>query len=144
MEHWEQFIKTLIEGLGFTNYKVDIDAEHRHGAVFIYEDQELVKGNLPALVEAINHLVQLIAQKQNSQPIFFDINNYRRERETLIGELARAAARKVVATKEPISLPAMNSYERRIVHTELAANPEVRTESQGAGKERYVIIKPVA
>jgi predicted RNA-binding protein Jag len=37
----------------------------------------------------------------------------------------------------------MNSYERRIVHVELAIHPEVTTESMGVGKERYVIVKPI-
>jgi spoIIIJ-associated protein len=62
----------------------------------------------------------------------------------LIGELARAAAKKATATKTEISLPAMNSYERRLVHVELAVRPDVKTESAGEGKERYVIIKPIA
>ena len=37
----------------------------------------------------------------------------------------------------------MNSYERRLVHVELAIHPDVTTESIGAGKNRYVIIKPI-
>ena len=46
-------------------------------------------------------------------------------------------------TKEKISLPAMNSYERRLVHVELSIHPEVATESAGMGKERCVVIKPI-
>ena len=37
----------------------------------------------------------------------------------------------------------MNSYERRLVHVELAVHPSVTTESAGEGRERYVIIKPI-
>jgi spoIIIJ-associated protein len=88
-------------------------------------------------------LFQLAGKKHDAPRIFFDINNYRKDREKLITELARGAARKVAATKEHLELPSMNSYERRIVHVELAAHPDVRTESQGLGKERKVIIKPV-
>ncbi len=143
MENTESFIQKIITGMGFVNFRVEIDAEHNHGAIFIYDDQNLVKERLPEIVEAVNHLVQLFSQKNKINAVFFDVNNYRRERETLITELARAAARKVVATKEAISLPAMNSYERRIVHTELAAHPQIKTESQGEGRERYVIVKIV-
>jgi spoIIIJ-associated protein len=75
--------------------------------------------------------------------VFLDVNNYREERKTLIAELARAAAKKAVATKNDIPLPTMNSYERRLVHTELAIHPEVKTESMGEGKERYVVIRPI-
>ncbi len=142
-EHWKTFVNTLIERLGFSSYKVEIDEEFRRGSIFIYEQEELVRRHAPSLIEAINHLSQLAAKKHDAPHVFFDINNYRKEREQLITELARGAARKVAATKESIELPLMNSYERRIVHVELAAHPDVRTESSGLGKERHVIIKPV-
>lgn len=143
MEQWNLFIKKTIDLLGFADYTVDLDVEHRHGSIFIHDHPTLVKENLPTLVESVNYLVQLIARKRGESPIFFDINNYRRERENLIVELVRASARKVLATKQELSLPAMNSYERRLAHIELAAHPSVITESVGTGRERYVIIKPI-
>ena len=36
----------------------------------------------------------------------------------------------------------MNSYERRIIHTTLAEDNRVRTESEGEEPNRYVVIKP--
>jgi len=36
----------------------------------------------------------------------------------------------------------MNSYERRIIHTALADNKKVITESEGEEPNRYVVIKP--
>jgi predicted RNA-binding protein Jag len=144
MKNWEDLIKKLVEAMGFRDYKLEIDEEHRHGSVHLYDGEAMVKENLPSMVESFNHLFQLIAQRQSMPPIYLDINNYRKEREKLITELAKAAARKVMATKQEITLPAMNSYERRVVHTELAAHPEVRTESQGQGKERSVVIKPIS
>ena len=141
---WEIFIKTTLDGIGFRDYRLEVKPEEKHAAVFIYEDQNLLRENLPAIVEGMNHLLQMVAKKNQAETIFLDINNYRHERENLIAELARAAAKKVLATKESVSLPAMNSYERRLVHVELAIHPEVRTESAGEGKERYVIIKPIA
>lgn len=143
MEKWETFIKKIVEAMGFKDYKLEIDEEHRHGSVFLYDGEDIVKDNLPTLVESLNHLFQLIAQRHNIEAIYLDVNNYRKEREKLIIELAKAAARKVVATKKEMTLPAMNSYERRIVHMELVAHPEVKTESEGTGKERSVKIKPL-
>jgi len=129
--------------MGFGDHKIEIDGEHKHGTIFIHSHPVLIKENLPILIMHLNHLVQILARKNNEPPIFFDINNYRKERENLIIELARAAARKVTATKQDISLPAMNSYERRLVHTELAVHPEVTTESVGSGKARYVVVRPI-
>lgn len=140
---WKTFINTILEHLGFTSYNVEIDEDYRRGSIFIYEQEELVRQNAPALIEAINHLFQLAGKKHDAPHVFFDVNNYRKDREKLITELARGAARKVSVTKELIELPNMNSYERRIIHVELAAHPDVRTESLGLGKERRVVIKPV-
>lgn len=141
---WETFIKKLVEGMGFTDYRLEVDETEGRAAVFIYENESLVKENLPRLVEALNHVIQMTAKKNQTKGIFLDVNNYRLERERIISELAKAAAKKAMATKSAIPLPVMNSYERRIVHTALAVHPEVTTESIGEGKERYVVIKPIA
>ncbi|MDO8536833.1 MAG: R3H domain-containing nucleic acid-binding protein [bacterium] len=141
MENLETFVKKIIDGLGFRDYRLEIKPNEKHGAVFIYDYPDLVKTNLPTLVESVNHLLQMVAKKNDQPSVFLDINNYRQERENLIAELARAAAKKVLQTKEKVFLPAMNSYERRLVHVELAVHPEVTTESAGMGKERYVIVK---
>lgn len=143
MDTWESIIKKLVEGAGFRDYRLEIGADENRNSLFIYESETFVKENLPMIVDAMNHLLQMIAKKNNAKPIFLDVNNYRQERETLIAELARAAAKRVLSTKEEVSLPAMNSYERRLVHVELAIHPEVTTESAGVGKERYVVIRPI-
>jgi spoIIIJ-associated protein len=143
MDDTEAFIKKILNLIGFKDYRVEIKPEEKKGLVFIYEDQTLLKENLPAIVDAMNHLLQMVAKKQQQESIFLDINNYRHEREILIAELATAAAKKASTTKQQVSLPAMNSYERRIVHVELAVHPDVKTESSGEGKERYVIVMPI-
>jgi len=113
---WEIFIKKTFDLIGFKDYRLEVKPEEKHAALFIYEDQNLVRENLPLIVEGINHLIQMVAKKNSAETIFLDVNNYRQERENLIAELARAAAKKALATKAEISLPAMNSYERRLVH----------------------------
>lgn len=143
METWEQIIKKLLDGMGFADYKLDIAEDGSRNSLFIYENENFIRENLASIVEAMNHLLQMIAKKNEAKPIFLDINNYRHEREGLIAELARAAAKKAASTKQDVALPAMNSYERRIVHVELAVHPNVRTESIGEGKERYIVIKPI-
>lgn len=143
MENWEAFITRMLDLAGFKDYRVEVKPDEKRGLVFIYENQQMLKESLPMIVDAVNHIAQMVAKKHKQEPIFIDINNYRHDREAIIAELARAAAKKAAATKQSVSLPAMNSYERRIVHTELAIHPEVRTESMGEGKERYVVVMPI-
>lgn len=129
--------------MGFSDYRLEVAEDGNHNSLFIYENEAFIRQHLPAIVESVNHLLQMIAKKNGAKPIFLDVNNYRHEREGLIAELARAAAKKAAATKQDVSLPAMNAYERRIVHVELAIHPGVKTESVGEGKERYIVIKPI-
>ncbi|MEK7195343.1 MAG: R3H domain-containing nucleic acid-binding protein [Patescibacteria group bacterium] len=143
MENWEILVKNIVEYMGFKDYRVDMKPDQKKGSVFIYDTPNFMKENLPLIVTGINHLLQMVARKSSQPPIFLDVNNYRQERENLIAELARAAAKKASQTKQEVSLPAMNSYERRIIHMELAVHPEVTTESIGIGKERYVIVRPL-
>lgn len=133
----------MIDLMGFRDYRVEIDEENKKGLIFVYDNPSLVKDNLPLLVDSVNHLAQMIARKSDDSAIFIDINNYRQERENLIAELAKAAAKKVIATGENVSLPIMNSYERRLVHVTLAIHPEVITESTGEKKDRHVVIKKI-
>jgi len=140
---WETLIKEIVDHMGFREYRLEVLPEENHASLFIYEETVFLKENLPVIVDALNHILQMIARKNQSKAIFLDINHYRQERENLITELAKAAAKKALATKEEVFLPAMNSYERRLVHVALAAHPDVATESIGAGKGRYVVIKPI-
>jgi spoIIIJ-associated protein len=146
MEQIEQLqnkLKELISLMGFADFSVNYESESSRFVIFISEG-ELFKKLLPAFVSNLDYLVKLIADKIiEDKTVFVDINNYRRERENLIIELARAAARKTATTKEEVSLPTMNAYERRLVHLELSSHPDVKTESIGEGRERYIVVKPI-
>ena len=130
--------------MGFDDYTIEVDSEHRRGTIFIHNNPVLIKENLPLIVDSLNQLIQLIGRQKGWEPLFVDVNNYRRERENLIVELARATARKALATKQELPMPAMNAYERRLAHLELSTHPDVKTESVGKGHNRFVVVKPIS
>lgn len=142
MEILKQTTRELLEKIGFNDCSVEIDAEAKKIIVFINEGDWL-KNWLPQLVENFHYLLNLIARRQSGAGVFVDVNNYRKERERLIVEIAKAAARKALLTKTEIKLPAMNAYERRLIHVELSTRPDVKTESIGMGAERGVVVKPI-
>lgn len=142
METLEQKIRKVIALMGLKEASVEIDETERRVSIIANED-EWFKKWIPDLVRDFKHLISVMARKDGGDHYFVDINNYRKEREKLIGDLAKAAAQKAVATKSAVRLPAMNAYERRIVHTELSMNPSIKTESEGEGADRSVIIKPL-
>ncbi len=129
--------------MGFGDFSISCDTEGGRFSIFVNEGEGFKK-LLPLFVTNLDHLVKLMGQKQKGETtVFIDINNYRKEREGIILEIARGAARKAVATKEEVALPIMNAYERRLIHVELASRPDIKTESVGEGKSRYVVVKPI-
>ncbi len=134
-------ITKLIELMGFHDFRVEPDASLRKISIVI-NDALVRDEHLPTLVLNMDRIVRLMAKQVDHDPIVIDINNYRREREDLIVKLAKAAARKAALESTEVSLPAMNAYERRLVHTELAMRPDVKTESVGT-VSRFVIVKPI-
>ncbi|MDP3991741.1 MAG: R3H domain-containing nucleic acid-binding protein [Candidatus Colwellbacteria bacterium] len=134
-------ITKMVELMGFNDFRVEPDSAFRKISIVI-NDTLVRDKHLPALVSNLDRIVRLMAKQVNHEPVIVDINNYRREREELIVKLAKAAARKAALTGEEVSLPAMNAYERRLIHTELAMRPDVTTESTGT-ITRYVIVRPI-
>lgn len=142
MDQIKLTIQQILQLAGFNDFSLDFDTENRKITIFINEG-EWLKNWLPRLVSDFTQIGKVLSKKNQLPNIFIDINNYRKERETIISDLAKAAARKASMTKGEVRLPAMNSYERRLIHTILASRPDVATESVGADPERYVVIKPL-
>ncbi len=144
IETVKDIIKKLLELGGFNDFSIDADVEGKRISIFIHDFD--IKDLLPKIILDFERIAKLALKKIDPTSIdnlVLDMNNYRREREHLIAELAKAAARKVLMNKQEVKLPAMNAYERRIVHMELASRPDVKTESAGLGPERHIVVKPI-
>ena len=84
-------LKKLVELMGFSDFSVSYEDESSRFLIFVNEG-DFFKKFLPNFVTHLDYLVKLMADKSGETgPVFIDINNYRREREYLILELARAA-----------------------------------------------------
>jgi spoIIIJ-associated protein len=135
----EEFVEKTLKLLGFEDVHVSVDEDRRRGSLIV---EDLDVSHLQDLIGATNALVARHAEKYKEKAPFFDINGYRAQREELITSLAAAAAEKVIQKMEVISLPPMNSYERRLVHEHASQVEGVTSESAGEGKERHVVLSP--
>ena len=142
MNELKTTLENILRLMGFGDFSITTIDESRRLSVFINEGPYFDR-YVPHLVTDLEFLLKMIAKKQKQQFVFVDVNNYRKNREDLIVKLAKAAARKAATEKKTIALPAMNAYERRLVHSELAMHPDIKTESEGEGKDRHVVIQPI-
>ncbi len=143
MKEFQNNLEKIIKSMGFDDFSMIYDSENKRFSIYINEDTESFKKILPAFVSSLNTIARLIVKKDEEGFGLIDINGYKKERESIILELARGAAKKAATTKEEVVLPAMNGYERRLVHLELSTRPDVKTESAGEGRDRCVTIKPL-
>jgi spoIIIJ-associated protein len=108
------------------------------------EDSGLLIGRRGQTLQALQFLVTLIVRRRLGEDVrvVLDVENYRQRRETSLRDMAAKVASRVAQTNRSITLEPMPPADRRIIHTSLAENPEVRTESAGEGENRKVTIMP--
>ena len=64
------------------------------------------------------------------------------EREETLKNLANRIAEKAVKYGKKFSLEPMNPFERKVIHSALSENEDVKTESEGVEPNRYVVVIP--
>lgn len=110
------------------------------------EEPQILIGEGGETLMEIQHLLKAILRKKIERGERFyldiDINDYKKKKTTYLKEMAKESAEEVVLTKKEKILPPMSAYERRIIHMELADNPNIVTESTGEEPERSVAIRP--
>lgn len=102
-------------------------------------------GKQGTTLQALEHLIRLVVVRKlqdHSTDFILDINDYRREQTEELIAIAKEKAALVLASGKAESLAPMSSYERKVVHTELASFTGLHTESIGAEPHRRVVIKP--
>jgi len=108
------------------------------------EDAGLLIGRRGETLQSLQFLVHMIVNRQLGRKAYvvIDVEGYRERRWEMLRTLARRTAGRVASSGDPAALEPMSPAERRIVHMALANHPQVRTESEGEGGGRRVVIFP--
>jgi len=107
-------------------------------------DQDLLLEHNGELLLALEHVALrcLWLDPQFYGRIRFDAAGYRGIRIQELKLSAHVAAERVRDTHAPFRFNAMSSRERRILHLVLKEEPGVRSESEGSGEDRQVVVYP--
>src|SRR5579859_1932859 len=107
-------------------------------------DSPLVLERGGELLRAIETLaIEMLRLPGNEhEKICFDCMNQRAMRLEELRSAASVAAERVHKTGTPYEFAPMSSRERRIVHLALSGHDDLRTESEGEGLRRYVVVYP--
>ncbi|MCS7164663.1 MAG: RNA-binding cell elongation regulator Jag/EloR [Candidatus Calescibacterium sp.] len=111
------------------------------------EDKGLLIGKhgntLNSLQNYINFIINKNVPKDQRNYVIIDSDNYRERRKKQLIDLALKTAKLVQQKKEPITLPPMLAFERKIIHIALKDNQYVTTYSVGENPYKSVVIAPL-
>ncbi len=148
-EEAEQLVSELIDYfLGAMGVVADTYIREDEEGAMTFEidgpDAGLLIGRRGETLQSLQFIVRMVTNRQLGRKahVVIDIEDYRERRVQMLRRLARRTAGRVGSSGREYSLEPMSPAERRIVHMSLAAHDEVRTESEGEGNQRRVVIFP--
>lgn len=114
-------------------------------------DSGFMIGREGETLRSLNQIVQKIMEKDylekgnegRSPNIFVDINGYQKNRFENLKNIAHMMAERAKYFKSNIEVDPMPAHERKVVHMFLEGVDGIKTESEGYGPNRRVVIKYV-
>lgn len=135
-----------IEGLlDIADLDGDIDIDVANGRAYVSVtggDEELDRLAGADAVQALQDLTRLAVQAKTGRfsRLIIDIGGSRSARETELKRMVDAAVAQIAAGREQVELEPMSSYERKLVHDDVAQRGYF-SESRGEGRDRRLVIR---
>ncbi len=160
----EKILKELLDALG-VSYSDVTKSEIAGQTIFSIQaaDGRALIGMRGDTLHALDMLVKKVAEKHlfpkrdaeeaaapreegdshGGGPLHFlvDVNEYRTKQIKDLQTKALMMAERARSFQYDVELTPMSSYERLIIHTTLSDAPNIKTESQGEGRSRRVVIR---
>jgi spoIIIJ-associated protein len=144
IEYIKEYIKKVTNMM---NIEINMEVKKRDENIFflIYSNQnKILIGRNGKTIDALQTIIRQAIYNQIGTYVNFniDVGDYKKNQISNIEYLAKKVAADVAKTKIEVKLDSMNSYERRIIHSLLAEDKNVFTQSVGEEPNRCVVIKP--
>ena len=133
------------ELLDITDLDGDIEIDTRGGRAYVSvnssEDTNLRLLAKPETVNALQDLTRIAVQTKTGSfsRLILDVGGSREARASELTLLVEKAVERIEGGAESAALPAMSSYERKLVH-DIVAERGFVSESEGEGRDRHTVI----
>jgi spoIIIJ-associated protein len=109
-------------------------------------DSHSLIGTRGETLAAINHLVKKIADKNKGEEealldFFIDVNDFQKKKVDNIKTIAHMMAERARFFKSSVTVDPMSPFERKIMHSYLSKHNDIKTESEGVGPDRHIVIR---
>ncbi len=141
----EKFVKELFDLIG-TKALFSVEEDKENDTIMVNIETETDRGLLIGRhgdnIFALQSVIALALKQKNDEwtRVVVNVGDWRNKQEERLLDLANQTAARVKATGESQSLYNLLPAERRIVHLELAKDPEIVSESQGEGRDRFMVV----
>lgn len=137
-------VRQLLERMGV---RADVSARETGESIQVDisgRDLGMLIGWRGETLRALQTMTNLLASRHVAaeRRVVVDVEKYRQRRENTVREIAERAAMQVKVTGDPITLDAMQPFERRAIHLALQDDPAVTTGSIGEEPDRRVVVSP--
>ena len=125
---------------------IDIDVEGERALVSVIEvnkgDLRHLVGDDGSVLSALQELTRLAVARETGERsrLMVDIAGFRADQRVQLQEAAKTAIAEAQRTAAPVSMRAMNPFERKVVH-DVVAEAGLVSESEGEEPERRVVIR---
>ncbi|OHA85284.1 MAG: hypothetical protein A2408_03680 [Candidatus Yonathbacteria bacterium RIFOXYC1_FULL_52_10] len=147
-EHIQRIIEEILLSMGIVGSIEVIEEQAINGVRFHIitdHDTQLLIGNQGTHLAALSHIVRKIVEKKLGEEakhgFVVDVDNYQGRRIAELKEQSALLADQARHFKGDVEMDPMPPYERMIVHTILAEQVDIKTESIGDGKTRRVVVR---
>lgn len=135
----------LEELLDIADIDGDLNLDVRQGRAYVSiesDDDSLSVLAAPDTVQALQEVTRLAVQSKTGtfSRMILDVAGSRDARRRQLEKLVDAAVVKLDEGASQASLPAMSSYERKLVH-DIVAERDLMSESYGEGAQRHTVIR---
>ena len=141
----DKVIDIIRDFFKFFDEGVSVETEEFYGQKIVQvksvEAKRLIGKNGSNLKD-LERLLRLILEKQGIEEKFsIDIDDYKKRKLQDIVDKAKLLASRARSLQIDVEMPNLSAYERLIVHAALANEANIKTESEGEGRNRRLIIK---
>ena len=140
------FARTFLQDIiSFFGENIDVEAGVEGDVIELYvessDSNSILIGRNAETLRSLQYLVSTALRNKDASltRVNVDIADYKKQREEKIAEKARGWIEEVRATGNS-HIARINAADRRIVHRVASEYSDIRTYSEGEGRDRHIII----
>lgn len=143
-EQLQETITKLLSLLDAPFESIAVSGTHRTIVAVTSGDSDRLIGPSGDHLRALNAVARRIVETkygEDAATFLIDVNGYHEAQMEAVRQNARVLAQRARLFKHDVEMDPMSAYERLVVHELFAEDPEIKTESQGEGKFRHIVLK---